>query len=298
MERTIKIVAIVAVVLCIGFFGYKKISNWYDNKVENVLEKEREQWQKKTVTLENKIINQQEEIDLQKETITPTEKLNKVFGEDLTGSFSSPEEKTCDEIKQPVKAFFSYLDNKEYILAHNAKPDTFKRFTQTVALLSENLPMVTEETKDLLSLLHNVAHFYRVLGKERVRLAKDVLKNESEITESMMETFFTWFMSAQKCPDQTPPPSLDVLYEYAGFFLNTLAGRSYLLRRDAKLRILTVYYCVMIIDQANDQKINANGIDLRPHIDASYNDIYNQKRLVNQKQYLMALDNLKAKYGV
>jgi hypothetical protein len=86
------------------------------------------------------------------------------------------------------------------------------------------------------------------------------------------------------------------LYEYAGFFLNTLAGKSYLLRRDSKVRILTSYYCVLIVDRANDETLNRHGIDVRPHIDFLFYDIINQRVLVNKKQYLGKLVSLKEKY--
>jgi hypothetical protein len=267
--------------------------------VETALEQEREKWQKETDRLEDRIESQQEELVLQQKAITPYEKMDEAFGESLTSSPSSPKEKTCQEIAQPVEAFFSYLDNQEYIKSYKIKQGTFKLFEQTVSQISGNLPIVSEETKDLLSLLHNVAHFYRVLGKSRVKLIKDVLENESEITESMMETFFSWFMSKDKCQEQArQSPSIEILYEYAGYFLNTLAGRSYLLRRDPKTRIMTIYYCVLIIDKANDKKINSNGIDIRPHIDSSLNNIFDQSKLISRRQYLTTLEKLKVKYEI
>ncbi len=91
-------------------------------------------------------------------------------------------------------------------------------------------------------------------------------------------------------------PGLDVMYAYAGFFLNTLAGKSYLLRRDSKIRRLTTYYAVLIIDKANDENLNSSGIDIRPHIDFLINDIQSQIGLIHQKQYLIQLEQLGAKY--
>ena len=114
-----------------------------------------------------------------------------------------------------------------------------------------------------------------------------------------METFFAWFMSKDKCQAQArQSPSIEILYEYAGYFLNTLAGRSYLLRRDPKTRIMTIYYCVLIIDKANDRKINSNGIDIRPHIESSLNNMFDQGKLIGRKQYLTTLEKLKVKYEI
>ena len=91
-------------------------------------------------------------------------------------------------------------------------------------------------------------------------------------------------------------PSLKVLYKYSGFFLNTLAGRNYLLRRVPKIRVLATYYCVLILDKANDAKLNPNGIDIRPHIKLLLTDISNQSGFINKDQYLSELDQLDRKY--
>ena len=103
-------------------------------------------------------------------------------------------------------------------------------------------------------------------------------------------------------PEESPPegiegrPSLGTLYEYAGFFLNSVGGRSYLLRRDSRVRILTTYYCVLIVDRANQEEANRHGIDIRPHIDSVAEEIGNHRGLVFQKEYLDALAGLQEKY--
>ena len=68
----------------------------------------------------------------------------------------------------------------------------YELFQLTVAQLSANPPMVSGEMKDLSSLIRNMAHFYRTLGKKRIGLFKDIVKNESEIIESLMLVFFAW----------------------------------------------------------------------------------------------------------
>jgi len=157
--------------------------------------------------------------------------------------------------------------------------------------------MVTGEMKNLYSLIRNVAHFYRVLGRKRVELIKEIMRNESEIIESVMATFYSWIILGSCCEEKIKGcPSLEVLYEYAGFFLNTLAGKSYLLRRDSKVRILTSYYGILILDRANEGNLNRHGIDIRPQIDFLFYDISNQRGLIYQKQYLAELKGLREKY--
>jgi hypothetical protein len=163
--------------------------------------------------------------------------------------------------------------------------------------LSAKKPIITGETDSLYNLFLNIAHFYRVLGKKRAYLVRDILNNESDILESAMKTFYLWYSLKSKGDgDLKGRPSLPVLYEYTGYFLNTLGGRGYLLRRDSKIRILTTYYSVLIIDRANDKGLNSDGIDIRPHIESVFDDITNQIGLIHQKEYLLQLDDLKIKY--
>ena len=108
---------------------------------------------------------------------------------------------------------------------------------------------------------------------------------------------FAWLISAESCEELMKGcPSLEVMYEYTGFFLNTLAGKSYLLRRDSKVRILTSYYCVLILDRANEENLNRHGIDIRSSIDFLLFDIISQRGFIYQKQYLTRLQALKKKY--
>jgi hypothetical protein len=92
-------------------------------------------------------------------------------------------------------------------------------------------------------------------------------------------------------------PSLETLYEYAGFFLNTLAGRNYLMRRNSQQRILTTYYSILILDKANDSTLNRYGIDIRPKIELLIPEINNTKGLIFKKQYSEKLNALKIKYN-
>jgi hypothetical protein len=143
-----------------------------------------------------------------------------------------------------------------------------------------------------------MAHFFRVLGKKRVNLTRDVLQNEGEILESAMQTLYLWATDETADREKTNQPTLKTLYTYSAFFLNTLAGKSYLLRRNSKIRLLTTYYSVLILDQANDQELNPAGIDIRPHIEHLRSDLQSQLGFINQKKYLTQLQQLADKYGM
>ena len=188
------------------------------------------------------------------------------------------------------------MDEQDYVQAYELKGGSYQQFQQAIKKLSANLPTVTGETATLYNLYRNMAHFFRVLGKKRVHLVRDILQNESEILESVMQTFYLWLTFSFENEIKSARPGLDVMYAYSGFFLNTLAGKSYLLRRDSKIRRLTTYYAVLIVDKANDENLNSSGIDIRPHIEFLINDIQSQIGLIHQKQYLIQLEQLGAKY--
>lgn len=281
----------------IGYFAYNQIINWHKKELVTAISQERKEFGEKTWELEKGISKLEEELALYKEKIIPEEKLTEVFGKEATLIPPEPENIECEDLEQQMLAFFTYLDRKDYIILQKSEHGTYNLFKQMVKQLSETLPIVTAETRDIVSLTRNIAHFYRVLGNKRIELINEIFKNENDIFESIMATFFSFYTSDKCCKEELQGcPPMGLLYEYAGFFMNTMAGRSYLLRRDSRIRILTTYYCVLILDKANEQILNYNGIDIRPHIDFSINDISNQKNLIYDKQYLTKLQSLKEKY--
>ncbi len=281
----------------IGYFIYNQIINWHKKELVTAISQERKEFGEKIWELEKGISKLEEELALYKEKLIPEEKLTEVFGKEATLIPPEPENIECEDLEQQILAFFTYLDRKDYIILQKSEHGTYNLFKQMVIQLSETLPIVTGETRDIVSLIRNIAHFYRVLGNKRIELIKEIFKNENDIFESIMPTFFSFYTSDKCCKEKLQGcPSMGLLYEYAGFFMNTMAGRSYLLRRDSRIRILTTYYCVLILDKANEQILNYNGIDIRPHIDFSINDISNQKNLIYHKQYLTKLQSLKEKY--
>jgi hypothetical protein len=91
--------------------------------------------------------------------------------------------------------------------------------------------------------------------------------------------------------------SPESLYNYACFFLNTMGGRLYLFRRDSVSRMTITYYGILIIDKANRESNNRNGIQIKPAIDALIAEIENSGAQLRLKEgYLDKLYELKEKY--
>ena len=220
-------------------------------------------------------------------------KVVKIFGtEEPVIQNLSPE-----EIERRVNSFYSYLDQQQYVKSYKFFSGTKEQFHKIFKMLSRKPPIIPRETDSIDDVLKNVFYFYRVLGKERITLIKDILENESDIIEPLMLTFYFWSTSSDEHAKlDLTRPSIEQLYILACFFLETLGGRSYVFRRDSKVRILTLYYCVLIIDQSNIDGVNPNGVDIRPHLKLISEDMTQQKGLNYKNQYLIKLEMLRKKY--
>jgi len=308
MDRSAKIIVAIVVILASAFFIYIKFAGWHATKLEATVKQEKEIWRNKTEQMRKEIATLKEELAAVKGQNAPPDKLAEVFGEEqpevgeatqqLEGKIPDGEKQpSFAEIENRIMAFFNYMDNQEYVQSYKFKEGTYRQYQIALKKLSSKPPIVTSETSSLYNIVRNVAHFYRVMGKKSVLLIKQSLQNESEVIESVMRTFYLWFtLNDEGQSSVQGRPSMKNMYEYCGFFLNTLGGRSYLLRRDPKVRTLTTYYCVLILDKANDEELNSKGIDIRPYIGSLLMEIENQTGLVHQKEYLTKLRELRLKY--
>ncbi len=279
MNRSIKISAVILILAITGYLAYTLIMDWHKGELEAVKRQLQEEMKSGQVSPES------------------GDKLADAFGEISAEVSQNDKQISSEEITRRITAFFSYLDSQEYVSAYKLEGGTYQQFQVTMKELSSHPPLIAGETESLYTLYHNMAHFFRVLGIQRINLIKDVLENESDIIEAMMENFYLWFtINVDSSETGTIRPSLKMLYGYAGYFLNTLSGRSYLSRRHAKLRMLTSYYSVRILDRANDSLVNAYGIDIRPHITLLVSEVSNQTGLINKEQYLSELEKLNDKY--
>lgn len=205
----------------------------------------------------------------------------------------------CKEATDRLLAFFAHLDQQEYVAKYALKESSEKHIVRISTKLYANPPVVNRETDDLFTILTNSAHFYRILGKNNLLLIKDILSHESDNLETVMADFYNWAEKEQTC-DNAPSFALQLplnsLYEYAGFFLNTLGGQSYLFRRESRTRMLIKYYAVLIIDQANEKGLNRHGIDIRLPLRSTIDEMQVSQNLEKRDAYLEKLLLMQAKY--
>jgi len=209
----------------------------------------------------------------------------------------------CRQTADKVLLFFEHLDQQGYIIDYGVKGSSLDHFRGIINKLMANPPVVVRETDDLFAILNNIAHFFRVLGPKDILLIKDVLIHERERIEPTMALFYHWSEIAPDCAAVGLDIDLPLagLYEYGGYFINTLGGQSYLFRREPYLRILIRYYSTLIIDRANSIDANRYGIDIRYTLDSLISEIQGNGALVYRQEYLDNLmrlqENYQVKYG-
>lgn len=296
MEKPIKIIVAVMIAGIVVFLGYSQIGKWHRRTLTQAMDKERSVCEERLTQLNEQIAAIEEELDRMGITEIPEKKLSEIFGE-KSNYLSYDTKVDCKALEAQIVTFFKYLGNQAYMAPYKDRGGPRSLYHEAIGALSSAPPMLSGEMEDLISLIRNVTHLYRLLGKERIDIIKNMLKNETDIIESVLAIFYIYSLPENRCKDRVVHvPTLETLYQYSGYFLNTLAGRSCLLRRNSKMRVLLTYYSVLVLDRANDEMLNPFGIDIRPFIDISFYEISNLRALVYQKQYVVELDRLREKY--
>ena len=272
----------------------------WDALVEKIAGKkiaeERQGWMERTQELETIILELQQGKKFR--PLLPAERLSQVFGPNsplVKGA--SPRSMKCEELEDSLRAFCRYLDAGETFRSQKTHRDSWALFTSILESLERHPPVMSAESYRPSVIVENSFYFFRLLGKEKIDILREVIKFESDLAEPLMGIMYYWLMTGRNC-NKLPSSSatLKTIYNYAGFFLNTLGGHSYLYRQDSRIRLLTVYYCILVIHEANMRELNEMGLDLRfflPHI---FQEIQSRNDLLYAEDYLQTLTNLQLQY--
>lgn len=201
----------------------------------------------------------------------------------------------CARQTEGLRSFFSGLEQKDYIKKFQLKRPVEEHLSGLTAKLAAKRPAVVRETDDLYTVLANTVHLFRVLGRDNLRLVKTILEQEN--MEEVAAGLYAGAISG-RCPGAGLNLEIpfETAYEYAGFFLNTMGGRAYLFRRDAKTRLVASYYAALVIDEANSRNLNTYGIDLAGILPGLLQEIETNSQLARKEEYLAKLRELTAKY--
>jgi uncharacterized protein YaaR (DUF327 family) len=220
-----------------------------------------------------------------------------VVSQEIMPADPESREAYCKRAEKDVRDFFQYLSTKDYIRHIQETSDPFEHFLKIVARLNSKLPIPAGESADSAVLNSNIYHLFRVLDRKDIRLIREVMANEADTLEINIEMLFRWLTLGNHCPDpQGLRPTQEALYHYAGFFLNTIGGRSYLFRRPFRLRLLGTYYSLLIIHEADKKGRNPYGIDPFPHIPTLAKEISLYSDFRFQEAYQVKLKEIEAYY--
>jgi hypothetical protein len=284
------IVAIVAVLAVAAGAGWWYLQNrMVETQVYETVVAERDELEDLSENLAKKLALLEQALQKLDEPVDE-EKIEQVFstGDNETRELSAAEK---------AESFFRYLDDKGYLQRRDIPGTAAVFFERTRARLLESRPVIIGEIRDMFTLLKNITYFYGVLGRKEVLMIRDILEGEPDIIEPAMAYLFEWispWSEEKEDRSQVVPP--DVMYEYSTFFLQTIAGQTYLFRRDSRLRHLVRYYCVLVLDRANQDELNSYGIDIRPHIDSLLADMQSHRLLAGRTGYLTKLAEIREKY--
>ncbi len=295
MNKAAKALIAVFVMIGCGLVGYRWIKQWHGGKIDQVLQQEQTKCKQEISQLQAEVNLLGTEMEKLRDKQPSAAELTEIFGP-MEPTVPMPGKTVdCGRINSQAASFFQYIHNK----AADIQPDLKISYQDLTASIFKDLcdhpPINVGETEDIHRLISNATHFYRVLGKERLQFLIKITKSEADILEPALAVLFA---RQTACDSDSKPPQLSCLYSHACFLLNSLGGRSYLLRREARLRILIQYYALLVVDLSNDVEQNFLGLDLRPHLNALVLDIQTQRGLMYREQYLAGLNALKVKYGV
>jgi len=272
----------------------------WDTLIEKVagekIEEERHGWMERTQELESIILELQQGKEFK--PLLPAERLSQVFGPTsplVKGA--SPRSMKCEELEDSLRAFCRYLDAGETFRSQKTHRDSWALFTSILESLVRRPPVMSAESYRPSVIVENSFYFFRLLGKEKIDIVREVIKFESDLAEPLMGIMYYWLMTGRSC-DKLPSPSaaLKIIYKYAGFFLDTLGGHSYLYRQDSRIRLLTVYYSILVIHEANMRELNEVGLDLRYFLPNIFQEIQSRNDLLYAEDYLQTLTNLQLQY--
>ncbi|MEA2014083.1 MAG: hypothetical protein U9N38_02075 [Thermodesulfobacteriota bacterium] len=270
--------AVVFLILVVGFFLYK------DNHVSD---------ERVTIKKNPEAVSMVPKEKAMRHEVSVRKKIMSVSPNETGPDLPDVKEDRRNQLQERVERFFKYLDKQDYIKAYDLKGGSYHHFLGLVAKLSSSSPVVSGEMDDLYILRRNISHFYRIMGKRDVSLVKDILSNEGKIIEPVIEMLYKWGSRETAKKGGPINPCTNEQYEYAVFFLDTVSGKAYLLRRKSGARMLLTYYSILILDRADRDYLNRCGVDIVPHVNLLMDDITRHSGLDHKDKYLKKLESIK-----
>lgn len=293
-NSSLTVIAVMAAVVLACAAGYFYFQSRQVRDDAQLMQAERDSLQQRADDLEQKIEQLETRPSDDAEPASAEDALREALDTD-NAMPELPEGLDDGSVQARVMNFFRYIDSKGYLRRRGLEISSQEMFVRALQQLEATRPLIGGENQDLLALMKNVTFFYRVLGKDTLLTIRDIINAEAAIMEPVMALFYEWLNPWQAQPPG-PPVTREMMYDYAGFFLQSMGGRSYLFRRESGVRMLTLYYSLLVLDQANRDGLNTEGIDIGPPLEALIQEINYSRRLSDRERYLETLREIQARY--
>jgi hypothetical protein len=202
----------------------------------------------------------------------------------------------CRAVEADLARICAVLDSRAYLAGGQVSGGSCGLLQQTAAELAARPPVLSSELRSYESILSNVFHLFRVLGRDRVGLLRRIVGEERQLAEPVAMALFRWMMSRESCARSGRTPiRLAAMYDYAGFLFQTMGGQAYLRRRAPETEALVAFYALLILDRAERDGHNPHGVDPRPEIDRT-RALLSSQDLVFSRRYVETLDEMAGRW--
>lgn len=196
----------------------------------------------------------------------------------------------CEQVERDLERLCVYLDARPELREIADGYGSCDLLRQTADLLAGRPPSVSSELRSYETMLSNIFHLSRVVGRKTLRYPTQLLASQQELAEPLALAVYRWMISREQCLETTPLDG-DVLYAYAGFLFQTMGGQAYLRRRMPQVEGLTCFYALQVIDSAQQRGYNPDGIDPRKEI-VRCSELLAEQPLAFHTEYLAALEEM------
>jgi len=174
----------------------------------------------------------------------------------------------CESAEADLLRVCADLDSRDSIAAAGVPGGVCGLLREVADELVARPPVLTSELKSYQAIVSNVYHLFRVLGRERIALLRQIVGEDPQLAEPAAMAIHRWLSSRERCTRSGRTAiRLPALYDYAGFLFETMGGQALLRRRTPDTEALVSFYALLILDRADRQGHNPHGVDPRQEIE-------------------------------
>jgi len=202
----------------------------------------------------------------------------------------------CDSVENDLVQICELLDGRPYVRKRVSGGGICAVLRQVGEELGGRPPEIASELRSYGAILANVHYLFRTVGRQRLELLREVVRQEGDLAEPLAMAAYRWLASRQTCAGEMGSAiGPDSLYEYACFATTTMGGQAYLRRRAPRTEALVTFYALLILDRAIEDERNPHGLDPRAEL-VRCRELISRQPLVFRDRYLETLETIERRW--